>query len=371
MLRVQSIIYRYLTDADFFNINKPSGTETAGGGQSYIDFSTSDIPVRRWKQFLDGVPGLTETTAAQGPRWELPIGSIGIVGGSAQRCEVYQRRSASIIIARQKLGTRTSNRIRAWHPEKRFPRPIDPENRHQCPEGLVVYLVRTDDGVWAGWFLNDGRSALPFHDDAVRPLLGSLLVVPGEQDPRAGIVSCSGLWLAETAEIAPFTQSSARPSSPVTGPQPTMSDESEEEVASALFDEDIAKSTPPPSYSVAKVRRRNTRAAVALKKLYRHTCQITGTEFLFRKRDGTYYVEVHHLIPLGAGGADNPRNMLVLSPQLHKMLHHAQVGPVDLSRMEKAGDGRWFLDITINDKSYRIYWLATHAKLIEEFEGKE
>jgi len=138
----------------------------------------------------------------------------------------------------------------------------------------------------------------------------------------------------------------------------------------ALFEEDVVRSESPPSYSVAKVRKRNTKAAAALKKLYKHTCQITGTEFLFKKRDGTYYVEVHHLIPLGAGGADDPRNMVVLSPQLHKMLHHARVGAVDLSTMTEGSDRRWFLDVVINDKTYRIHWLPAHAKLIQKFEGK-
>ena len=106
---------------------------------------------------------------------------------------------------------------------------------------------------------------------------------------------------------------------------------------------------------------------MTLKALYRNTCQITETAFLFQKRDGTYYVEVHHLIPLGEGGADDPRNMVVLSPQLHKMLHHAKVGPIDLSKMKAAPDGRWFVDVTINDKSYRIHWHAAHAKLIQGF----
>ena len=30
MRRVRAIVYRYLTDADFFNMYKPTGTETGG-----------------------------------------------------------------------------------------------------------------------------------------------------------------------------------------------------------------------------------------------------------------------------------------------------------------------------------------------------
>jgi 5-methylcytosine-specific restriction protein A len=368
MLRLRSIVYRYLTDADFFNINKPSGTEAQGGGQSYIDFSTVDVPVKDWTRFFDGVADLQETQVAQGPKWTFPIGSIGVAGEPPQTCEVYQRRPQSVIIARQKLGTSQSNRVRAWHPARGFPRPIDPANRHQCPDGLVVFLARTDDAVWAGWFLNDGRSPLPFVDEAVRPLLTPLLAAPAnEDDPRAAMFPCVGLMLDETDARTPFRMRAEVPKPAPPVQRMPAAEESEEAVA-ALFEEDVAGGAGPPAYSIAKVRKRNTKAVSALKELYRNICQITGTEFLFQKRDGTYYVEAHHLIPLGEGGADDPRNMVVLSPQLHKMLHHATVGPIDLSKMQRAPDGRSFVDVTINDKPYRIHWHPTHAKLIQDFD---
>jgi hypothetical protein len=43
MQKVRSIIFRYLTTADFFNIYKPSGTEEGGGGQGYIDFPVNAV----------------------------------------------------------------------------------------------------------------------------------------------------------------------------------------------------------------------------------------------------------------------------------------------------------------------------------------
>ena len=49
---ISVIVFRYLTDADFFNINKPSGTEAGGGGQSYIDFPTSVISLDDWRRFF-------------------------------------------------------------------------------------------------------------------------------------------------------------------------------------------------------------------------------------------------------------------------------------------------------------------------------
>lgn len=366
MKQIRAIAFRYLTDADFFNINKPSGTEDGGGGQSYIDFSTQDVPVARWESFFNGVLGLQRTQGAQGPRWSFPIRSIAL-SSEAQTATVYQRRSASVSIASQTLGRRRSNRIKSWHPNAGFPRPIDPHSRHQCPDGLVVYMARTEDGeVWAGWLLNDGRSSAPFADAAVRPLLAPILTIPSEGQPRAGMVTTPGLMLDVSSQETPFHATTlgaqALPptiSAPATAPQ---SVDSELDVA-ALFDQDVAIGHEA-SYSVVTVRRRNTRAARALKELYGHTCQITGTEFLFRKRDGDYYTEVHHLIPLGEGGSDDPRNMVVLSPQLHKMLHHADVGPIDLSGMEQDSDGRWHLDISINSRTYRIYWHPEHASAI-------
>jgi 5-methylcytosine-specific restriction protein A len=42
---IKKIVYTNLTDAEFFNLNKPPKTEIKGGGQGYIDFSTSMINV--------------------------------------------------------------------------------------------------------------------------------------------------------------------------------------------------------------------------------------------------------------------------------------------------------------------------------------
>ena len=103
MRSVRTIVYRYLTDADFFNINKPRGTETAGGDQSYIDFPTSDIVVAEWKKFFDGVTGCVETIKTAGPAWEFPIHSIGLPISDDRSLKIYQRRAASVSITAQKI----------------------------------------------------------------------------------------------------------------------------------------------------------------------------------------------------------------------------------------------------------------------------
>ncbi len=47
-------------------------------------------------------------------------------------------------------------------------------------------------------------------------------------------------------------------------------------------------------------------------------CQIC--DFTFQKRDGTYYIEAAHIIPLKDGGTDAPENIVILCPNHHKML---------------------------------------------------
>jgi 5-methylcytosine-specific restriction protein A len=65
---VEQLVFRKLTDADFFNINKPSGVEERGGGQSYIDFNTSAITLINWRDFFRGVH---EIQGVCGPIWKF------------------------------------------------------------------------------------------------------------------------------------------------------------------------------------------------------------------------------------------------------------------------------------------------------------
>lgn len=45
---------------------------------------------------------------------------------------------------------------------------------------------------------------------------------------------------------------------------------------------------------------------------------------LFRKPDGTLYLEVHHVEPLAEGGEDAPWNTAALCPLCHRAQHHAE-----------------------------------------------
>ena len=86
----------------------------------------------------------------------------------------------------------------------------------------------------------------------------------------------------------------------------------------ALSPSDLAE--PPPRFE-SRVSRviRDTRTAQELKRLYEFRCQMCG--FRLEPSPGTFYIEVHHVRPLGGGhdGLDTSNNMLVLCPNHHAM----------------------------------------------------
>jgi 5-methylcytosine-specific restriction enzyme A len=150
MFKPKYIIYRYLTSADWFNIYKPSGTEVGGGGQSYIDFPTNDIPMEQWGEFFDGADNVYCDSGTQGPIWTFPVISIG--ERTEQDIKIYQRRQQTVCIASQKITSRGENRINAWRPDNGFPEPSDPKERSSVPKNLMIYLVRCEDNsFFAGW----------------------------------------------------------------------------------------------------------------------------------------------------------------------------------------------------------------------------
>jgi predicted HNH restriction endonuclease/transcriptional regulator with XRE-family HTH domain len=74
---------------------------------------------------------------------------------------------------------------------------------------------------------------------------------------------------------------------------------------------------------------RNMNLVTRLKKIYGYKCQLcTDNEWMpIKKEDGTFYVEVHHIIPLAEGKDEDStldvlKNMIVVCPNHHKMLHY-------------------------------------------------
>lgn len=143
MRKVEHIIFRHLTFADYFNIYKPSGSEARGGGQTYIDFATGYISSENWERFFKDVQIQEMTRTEIGPRWVFQINSIGLT--EDQIITIYQRRPQTFSIAAQRIGSINSNRVLAWHPSHGFPYPQDPNDRHARPEGLVIFLIKCSD----------------------------------------------------------------------------------------------------------------------------------------------------------------------------------------------------------------------------------
>ncbi|MBP2198913.1 HNH endonuclease signature motif containing protein [Pantoea cypripedii] len=44
----------------------------------------------------------------------------------------------------------------------------------------------------------------------------------------------------------------------------------------------------------------------------------------FRTQQGAIFAEVHHIIPLSEGGADEASNLIVLCPNDHRKAHYGQ-----------------------------------------------
>lgn len=371
MKRVRYLVYRYVTVAEFFNIYKPRGTEQGGGGQKYIDFPKSAVRIAQWRSFFSGLKASREVKRIRGPRWTVPIFSVGIPQSETQQTmTIYQRRSASVCIAAQHIHARAANRVLSWHPDNGFPEPQDPTDRHQLPTGLAVYLARTyEKEVWAGWFRNRQGFPSPCSNTAAQDLLGAGMLRGGNPGTAGFLIfQDEKLFLDETNRSSPFTTAGTRPPRVVPAQSRRRRQRTDEEIVGRLFDEDeeteMRTRDEVRNITIA-VRSRNERAARYLKELYQQ-CQISGTKYLFRKKDRDLYMEVHHLVPLGSGGADDPRNIIVVSPLIHRMLHYADVSEIDLSAMRKNSDGSATLEIQINGEDYTIRWHPRHAQRVLE-----
>ena len=248
MESIKAIAFRYLTNAEFFNINKPAGTETGGGGQTYIDFPTMSVSRTDWERFFSGVRGCTVTAAANGPKWELKVESIGLT--ESKEIVIYQRRRQSIIIASQKLASRLSRRVPSWHPDNGFPKPDDPTDRRSLPVGLAVYIAKTKKGeVWAGWILDRN----PCRDTAAEKCLSQLIDNKAEGHAGMLFIEDGDLYLDVTDDNKPFsTDSSESPLASIFPKRRRVAEKKqtykrkeikEEDLIDSLFDADISSDT--------------------------------------------------------------------------------------------------------------------------------
>lgn len=339
-MKARKIVYRKLTHAEYFNINKPPGAEEGGGGQSYLDFPTKLVPPKWWGGFFAGCQQIEKT---QGPSWTEDVQSLGLT--QSQRFTIYQRRAASFSISSQKLNSTRANRVRAWDPAfsgfPEAPEDLSGADDSRIPplvHGVVIFLVLTDDQTFrAGWFRESDRDNTWYVPDALEQLFHT----------PAGCLDLDGAVELLDQIGWPFGE---------------IEDKVEEEfnALEKFFDADTAEEPVLSKEVLVKVRIRNRKAVRALKKLYGQ-CQIGGTDGVFQKRDGTPYLEVHHLVPLGEGGSDDPKNMIVVGAEIHMALHYAKVSEIDLNKMESDK-----LQIKINDEVREITWLPGHAALVQE-----
>ena len=379
MKKVQYIFYRCLTPTDFFNMYKPSGTEKGGGGQSYIDIPISAVDLKRWENFFKGIHCKNQTN---GPLWNFEINSIGL--STKRRLEIAQRRPATFKINKQRLTSRNSNRVLAWHPDHGFPKPKNPKKR-QLVDNLKIFIVRTSTGeYWAGWFQNTS----PYKDKQSKKILGSMLdrkseggfleinalLNMNERAPKRPFSFNSQIKGAKIKQITPSTAGTRSQRAKKSAIQNRVEKKSlyrprsEKEIISSLFKEDMNATQGDQkrkTKKIYKVLNRNEQAVANLKELYNGICQLTEKKFIFLNGNGIPYTEAHHFIPLGKGGADSPHNIGIVSPLIHSMFHHANVAAINLSKIKNNQ-----LKIKINNRTYTIKWHAAHAKLVEKF-GKK
>ena len=90
---------------------------------------------------------------------------------------------------------------------------------------------------------------------------------------------------------------------------------------------------------------------VLLRELHDGKCQICS--FTFDKRNGEPYFEIHHL---DAEVGHHPCNLLVVCPNCHAQLEHAQV--TDLKWL-----GNWLVGVTINGKRLAVRQPLAHDSI--------
>lgn len=70
---------------------------------------------------------------------------------------------------------------------------------------------------------------------------------------------------------------------------------------------------------------RNAAVVAYVRKRAGDGCEMPGCDTtLFRKADGTVYIEVHHVDPLSEGGDDSVENAAGLCPNCHRAQHYAE-----------------------------------------------
>lgn len=375
LANLSELVFRQITPAEFFNINKqpkavsPGSGKKPGGGQSYIDVPIKHVSLETWKLFFHAVP---PENSKSGPVWKVQINSLGGLG--SQEVEIGQRATSRVNIRSQKIFSKANNRIYAWHPDHGgFPRaPTDIADADdprviELAAGVRIFILKTDDDeYWAGWLRTEDIERLC----AVDARFEDMLTQPAGHLSFDPLVALNVSSLTDPFGVKPYVIPDVEAEGPgdESGPQKkapynAKAGRTEEAIAADLFQDDSSSEEVKKTQKVIETFERNRKAVRELKQLYK-TCQITGDDFVFSKSNGEPYLEVHHLVPLGEGGSDDPANLVVISAHIHRMLHYAVVEGIDLTKI--VADK---LEFKINGASYTITWRPEHAKVISDAAG--
>lgn len=77
--------------------------------------------------------------------------------------------------------------------------------------------------------------------------------------------------------------------------------------------------------SISNIKRSDLIKTYALSRA-RGKCEGYSNDAPFLKRNGQPYLEIHHLIELGNGGSDSPKNVIALCPNCHARVSHGLDG---------------------------------------------
>jgi 5-methylcytosine-specific restriction enzyme A len=368
LVAISKVVFKRITASDFYYINQP-GLE-GGGGQSYIDFDTSDISYLNWSTFFNGVH---EQGAKGGPFWTFAVHNLGS-NTIQQNVKIGQRRATSFSIRSQKLPEHSNggHRLHAWSPKLTgFPElPVGVGSAEQVPIGLIagltIFLIRDENGeFWSGWShdvsnsLTDRRLVRMFEEHAgFIDLAGEYTI--DKKKPNWPFEPPEAVGFDDQPDLLVPAPRRASASSATTEDQDNEQDRPRgaNDLEGWLDEDELDTPEPDIGYVVGNIRQRDRRAMRSVRKMY-SICQITGEEFVFITKKGAPYLEVHHLVPLGRGGADSPHNMIVVSAHAHRMLHYAEVSNIDLSAIK---DNK--LTIRINGQEFYITWAPKHAEVV-------
>ncbi len=76
---------------------------------------------------------------------------------------------------------------------------------------------------------------------------------------------------------------------------------------------------------VRRTIRKDTKIIGALKKAVDYKCMFSGCGVRIPKKDGKYYIEVHHIKPVSKGGKSVLGNIVVLCPNHHKEFEYGKL----------------------------------------------